>query len=101
MPMKNPGTPKERYKASPVIQGHKDIEKGYLVRTSKTNKYNTIQLMVTLSLALNFKIWSKDVAGAYIQFHDLTRAVYTKPDSDFNLPSNDFLKLLKPISGLT
>lgn len=53
--------------------------------------------MITLSTALKFKIWSQDFTQAYMQWHDLARAVNDKPTKDFGLSHDQLLKLLKPL----
>ena len=99
--IKNPNTPTERYKARFIVQGHKDREKEFLIHTSKTIRYKNIRLILTISAAMNFEVWSQDVTQAYIQGENLSRTVYVRPTPDFELPENSLLKLLKPLYGLS
>ena len=48
---------------------------------------------------MEFEFWSQDVTQAYIQGEDLSRTVFVKPTTDFNLPANNLLKLLKPLNS--
>lgn len=75
-----------------------------LIETSSTlqkNIYRNLHITITLSEALNFKIWSQDTTKAYIQGRDLTRTLYVKPTKDFGHPQDHLLQLLKPLSRIT
>ena len=100
--IKQPGTPNERYKARFVVQGHKDREKNYIIHTSKTVRHKNIRIMMTITASKKgHKIWLQDVTQAYIQGYDLQREVYIKPTEHFQLKPNTYLKLLKPLYGLS
>lgn len=101
MPIKNLGIQIKGYIERFIVQGHKEREREYLVNISRTIRYRSVHLMVSLTAAINFKIQSQDVTKAYIRGHDLKRAVYVKPTPDFDLPPNHFLKVLKPLYGQT
>lgn len=49
---------------------------------------------------MDFKLWTQDVAQAYLQSQDLTHNVYFKPHPIFELDSAKFLKLQNPLYGL-
>lgn len=66
----------------------------------KHSHTETFPVIIALSKALNFKMWSQDVKKAYIHGHDQTSAVYIKPIKDFGLASNQLIKIWKPLYGL-
>ena len=100
--IKQPGTTNERYKARFVVQGHKDREKEYIVHTSRTIRHKNIRIMLTITASLDeYTIWLQDVTQAYIQGYDLQRDVYITPSDEFKLPKDMYLKLLKPLYGLS
>lgn len=57
--------------------------------------------MIKHFTALEIKIWSQDVTKAYIQEHELTRAVYVKRTKDFQIPPDQHLIFLKPLYVIT
>lgn len=101
--IKQPRTPEERCKALLDLQGHKERYKEYIMHTFKNSKaYRNIRLMMLITESLTYhKIWVKGVTQAYIQGCELERDVYIKPDTQFQLPSDTYLKLLKPLYGLS
>lgn len=50
---------------------------------------------------MEFDVWSQNVTQAYIQGENVSRTVYVRPTTDFELPENRLLKLLKPLYGLS
>lgn len=94
---KDKDTGKEVYRARFVAQGHKDMEKQYLVHNSPNLKQNSLFLLLLAAL-LGFQIWSQDVSQTYLQSAEkLSRDIYTKPFKKFRLDQDALLKLLKPL----
>ena len=63
----------------------------------------TVQRQTTCrpSCSFDFRLFSTDVTQAYLQSTEkLSRDVYVKPSSEFDLDPNQLLKLLKPLYGL-
>lgn len=55
----------------------------------------------TASMFIEHNIWLQDVTQPYIRGHDLQRDVHIKPAAQLNLAQNTYLKLLKPLWGLS
>ena len=100
--IKNMNTDKEIYKARFVVQGHKDLDKNYLVYSSSNLKQSSIRIILSIASLFRFHVWSQDITHAYLQSASkLMRNIYVKPTKQFKLSKDSLLKLLKPFYGLT
>lgn len=99
--IKNLNTEEEVHKARFVVQGHTDL-KNLLVHHSTNLRQNSIRVLVAIAAIFGFGLWSQDVSQAYLQSADkLMRDVYVKPTKEFHLASNQLLKILKPLYGIS
>ena len=99
--IKDSGTNKEVWKARYVLQGHKDKMKRSFVHDTSTARQFSVKLLVGLAALFDFRLFSTDFTQAYLQStEELSRDVYVKPSSEFDLDPNQLLKLLKPLYGL-
>lgn len=100
--IKNVETAEEAYKARFVVQGHTDIENNLLVHNSTNLRQSSIRTLVAIVAIFGFPLWSQDVSPAYLQSAEkLMREVYVRPTKEFRLSSNQLLRLLKPLYGLS
>lgn len=77
--------------------GHRDNEKATLIHNSPTLLHRYVRLVLSVVSIMGFKVWTQDVAQAYIQSQNLTRNVYVKPHQIFELDDIKILKLLKTL----
>ena len=99
--IKDSGTKSEVWKARYVVQGHKDKMKRSFVHDTSNARQFSIKLLVGIAALFGFRLFSTDVTQAYLQSsEELSRDVYVKPSPEFNLDSNQLLKLLQPLYGL-
>lgn len=100
--LKNTETEKETYKARFLVQGRRDVEKNILLHSSTNIKQSSVRLFVALAAVFGFRIWSQDVSEVYLQCADkLMQDIYLKPTKEFNLSSDQLLKLFKLLYGLS
>ena len=99
--IKDSGTNKEVWKARYVVQGHKDKMKRTFVHDTSTVRQFSVKLLVGLAALFDFRLFSTGVPKDYLQStEELSRDVYFKPSSEFDLDPNQLLKFLKPLYGL-
>ena len=100
--IKEPDTERELLKTRFVVQGHRDREKGMMVKESPTVLRHSIRLLIALASVFRFTVWTRDVRQAYIQSaKDLLRDVYLEPPPDVGIDNDCVLKIMKPLYGLT
>ena len=76
------------------------MKRSFVHDTSSVRQFS-VKLLVGLAALLDFRLFSTDVTQAYLQSaEELSRDVYVEPSPEFNLDSNQLLKLLKPLYGL-
>jgi Reverse transcriptase (RNA-dependent DNA polymerase) len=100
--IKDIGTLNETWKARFVIQGHRDIEKDIMVRSSTNVQHRSLRLLFVLCSMLGFQIWTQDAIQAYLQSSGiLARDVFiSNPQPELELTPEHALKPLKPLYGL-
>lgn len=65
-------------------------------------RQQTTRLIVTMAAIFNFQLWSQDVSKASLQSSSaLSREINVGPKHRLTLKSDNYLKLLKPLHGLT
>ena len=101
--IKDSNTEKEVWKARYIIQGHRDLERDVLIRRSTTIQQKGIRLILAMAAIHGFKLWTTDVAQAYLQSQgQLSRESFIdNPADEFELDTNQALQLLRPLYGLS
>lgn len=96
------GTDEKTCKARFVVQGHTDAEKSLLVHNSTTLQEGSIRTLISIAVILGMRLWTKDVSQVYLQYaRQLIRNIYVRPTREFRLNSDQLLRLLKPLYGLS
>lgn len=76
--------------------------KNALIHASPTVRQHTVKLLIAIAAIHGFSLWTPDVTQAYLQSAErLSRKVYLRAPYEFNLTSDELLKLLKPLYGLS
>lgn len=90
-----------KFKARYVIGDHRDKLKDLMVHTSTTLQTASVRLLLPLAAIFGLDVWTSDVRQAYLQAAvPLVRDIYRKnPAAEFELSSEQFLQLLKPLYG--
>jgi hypothetical protein len=100
--VKNPGDKEESCKARLVVRGFQDDLKNFLVHQPNTARAVSLRVLLSLSAALSFRIWTEDVTQAFVQSTGcLERDVFVVPPAELGLADDYLLKLLKPLYGLS
>lgn len=105
--IKSPDSLNPIYEARFIIQGHKDPEKGKVVNEAHTVLRSSVRLIIALSQAYGFPLWSRDVSQAFVQSEDnLKRNLYIRVPKGqrvleiLGAPPGSLLQALKPLYGL-
>lgn len=98
--IKDKGSENKVYKARYVTQGHKDVEKPFLVHNSSNIKQNSVRLSLSLVALFGFRIWSPDVSQAFLQSaENLSRNNHIKPSQGFHLNQDAMPTFLNHYTG--
>ena len=65
--LKNAGTGSELSKARYVVQGHRDIDKSYMVHNITNLRQNSTRILISVAGIKAFRIFSYDVTQAYLR----------------------------------
>ena len=92
----------ERYKARYVASGYFDIMKYYLVHGEQTIQCISVHIILVVANINGIRIRVVDIKHAYFQSdkHLIRKIFIINPAPEFELFPEEFLELLKPISGL-
>lgn len=95
------GTESELWKARMVMQGNLDREKNNIVSDSGGLSSLSVRLVVIMSLAYGWNIWTRDVKQAYLQGGKLSRDLYARLPKELRSKLRGYvLKILAPIYGV-
>lgn len=73
-----------------------------LVHNSRNELQNSVRMLDAIAAIFCFRIWSQDVSQAYLERADkLFRNVYVLSPEEFQLRSDQLLKLLNLLYGLS
>ena len=89
-----------RFKARYVVKGHKDMGKSELVHNSRIVCQGSTRLITSLAAIFGSRIWSHVSQACLKSASELVRDIYPKGSKEFLLPSNQLLKLLRPLYRL-
>lgn len=100
------GTTNELPKARYVAQGHRDLDKQFMVHNITTLRQSSTRIIVSVAAIKNFRLFSHDVTQAYLQSDErLTRKVFLSPKKKdmehFGISESEILELRRPIYGMT
>jgi Reverse transcriptase (RNA-dependent DNA polymerase) len=100
--LKNFSTPEESVKARLVVQGCGDRDGAKIVSEAPTVSHFAVRLLITVSVIMNWDLWSKDARQAFLQSKSgLSRRVYARIPRELRVCFRGFLMLLlKPLYGL-
>lgn len=85
-----------------TVQVHKDKYNYLIIHEFRTVRYRNILIVLSTSAMLpHHKICLQDITQACIQGQDLQHEVYRKEADQVKLPQHTYLKLLKPVYGLS
>jgi hypothetical protein len=77
------------------------VEKHHLLHSAATLHYRSLRLILALCAPLGLRLWTQDISQTYIQSEQgLLRDLYISPSSEFGLPREQVLRLLRPLYGL-
>ena len=104
--LKNANTLHEEAKDRYVAQGHRDVEKHFLVQNVTALGQSSIKMMLSVASMFRFRVYSLDICQAYLQSESqLMRKVFIKPKIKdrkfFGVQDDEVLELLLPLYGMS
>ena len=93
-------------KARYVAQGHRDMDKSYMVHNITNLRQSSTRIIVSVAAIKGFRIFSHDVTQAYFQSEEkLTPQVFLLPKKTdvehFGLSQDEIVELMRPIYSMT
>ena len=90
------------HKARFVIRGFNDPLKDSIVHTSPNVTQESCRLLLALASILGFRLWSVDVAQAYIQATaNNMRSIFCEGPVELELSADEVLQIMRPLYGMT
>ena len=104
--LKNVGTDCELPKARYVAQGHRVLDKPFMVHNITTLRQSSTRIIVSVAAIKSFRLFSHDMTQAYLQSDEtLTRKVFLLPKrkdmGHFRISEKEIPQLLRPIYDMT
>lgn len=103
--LKDVGTPVEMAQVTYVAHGFGDRGKAHMAHDATSLRASSIRVILFVAAILGFRLFSHDVAQAYLQIkYRMTQAVYITPKPCdrplFGLSDREVLKLVMPLYGI-
>lgn len=84
-----------------VGQGHANAENNLLVNSAPNVKHFSIRFLVIMDTIFGYRIWTQDVAKAYLQVHRRSWGSFYSSLKVIQLNPEELLELMNPLYGLT